>query len=134
MSLSDYTQEKLLKHLFGLGAFTVPTLYVGLSTANPGANGAGNAEPAGGAYARVATIAANWTWNATPKRIENAATLTFPTPTAPWGTVTYMTLWDAATGGNMIDYTALATAKTVGTGEAPFFDVGQMTFDIVPSA
>ncbi len=129
MSFSDYLEAKVLDHVFGKTAYTMPTVYVGLSTADPLDTAAGLAEPTGGAYARVATSAA--TWNAAtqgaPSSINNAAAITFPAATASWGTVTHFALFDAATAGNMLASGALTTAKAVGSGDTVKFDIGQLS-------
>ena len=40
-SFSNYWENELLDHLFGKGSYTPPTIYVGLSTTDPGDDGAG---------------------------------------------------------------------------------------------
>lgn len=129
MSFSDYLETKVLEHVVGKTAFTMPTVYVGLSTADPLDDGTGLAEPAGGAYARVATTPA--TWNAAtvgaPSSIDNAAAITFPQATASWGTVTHFALFDAATAGNLLASGALTTSKTVGNGDTVKFDIAQLS-------
>lgn len=130
MSFSNYWEKAALCHVFGILAYAPPAaIHVGLSTANPTEDGSGNAEPAGGAYARVVTAPANWIWNNGTSRVENAVRLNFPNPTAPWGLITHFTLWDAALGGgNFLDYAALGTAKQVNAGDPPYFDPGALTF------
>ena len=129
MSFSDYLETKVLDHVFGKIAYTMPTVYVGLSTADPLDDGSGLAEPVGGAYARVATTGA--TWNAAvagaPSSINNAAAISFPQATASWGTVTHFALFDAATGGNLLGSGALTAAKAVANGDTVKFDIGQLS-------
>ncbi len=129
MSFSDYLETKVLDHVFGKIAYTMPTVYVGLSTADPLDDGSGLSEPVGGAYARVATTGA--TWNAAvagaPSSINNANALTFPQATASWGTVTHFALFDAATGGNLLGSGALTAAKAVASGDTVKFDIGQLS-------
>ena len=60
MSLSNYSENKILDHLVGKTSFTMPTVWVGLSTANPGETASGLAEPVGGDYARVETAGSDW--------------------------------------------------------------------------
>lgn len=104
--LSQYSGRKLLEHITGKTAYgALPTAYVALFTTAPTAeDGTGAVEPSGGSYARVATSGV--TWNAAtgsaPASINNAATITFPTATANWGTVVAWGLYDAASGGNLL--------------------------------
>ncbi len=126
MSFSDYLEIKVLDHVFGKAAYTMPTAYIGLSTADPLDTGAGLAEPVGGAYARVATAAVDWN-SAAAGAISNANAITFTQATASWGTVTHFAVFDAATGGNMLASGLLTISKAVGNGDTVKFDIGQLT-------
>lgn len=105
----------------------MPTNYVGLFTAAP-TDAGGGTEVSGGSYARVATTGA--TWNAAsgnPASATNAATITFPTASASWGTVTHFGEFDAATAGNLLRWGALTTSKTIGSGDTASFAAGSLT-------
>lgn len=152
-AMTDFLENKLIDFLFrgqALGitgataaAGTGPaTLHVGLLTAAPSDSAAGT-EVAGGAYARVAVTSslANWAGtqaaastvasSGTTGTTSNNAALTFPVPTANWGSVTHMAIYDAATAGNMLIYSALTTPKTVNNGDAaPSFAISALTFQI----
>ncbi len=126
MTFANYLEDKVLDHILGKTAYTMPTVYVGLSTADPLDDASGLAEPSGGGYARVATTGA--TWNAAALgSASNAAAITFPQATASWGTVTHFALFDAATAGNMIASGALTVSKAIGNGDTAKFDIGQLT-------
>ncbi len=115
MSFADYWENKILDHIFGKGAYTPPTIYVGLSTANPGEAGAGLAEPSGNGYARVTTAAGDWN-AASDGEIDNANDLEFPESTGAWASgspLTYFALFDAATDGNLLAYGPLSQSRTV---------------------
>ena len=49
----------------------------------------------------------------------NAVTITFPAPTANWGTVTHFSLFDAASGGNLLIWDALLAPRAINIGDAP---------------
>jgi len=121
MPMSDYLQDKLRTHVFRTGTFAKPTtLFVSLHTANPTDAGSG-AEVAGGSYARVQRdpLDANWSAGTPTDGItNNVAAVTFPAPTANWGVITHVAVWDTVSGGNMICYAALTTPKTVNSGDA----------------
>jgi len=53
--------------------------------------------------------------------------ITFPTPTAGWGTVVCWSLVDAATAGNIWIYAALTVNKTINSGDAVSFAAGALT-------
>lgn len=133
-ALTDYTEDEIIKHLFRTGSFTKPAgLHVALFTAAPGEAGGGT-EVTGGSYARAASAPGDANWTATSLgngTTSNAVTVTFPAPTANWGSVTHWGIFDAATGGNLLIYAALTTAKTINSGDAaPSFGVGALTFQI----
>ncbi len=119
-SFSDYWEDEILDHIFGKGSYTPPTIYVGLSTADPGDDGTGLSEPAGNGYARVATSASDWT-SASSGSLENANALEFNEATGAWGTVTHFALFDAASGGHLLAHGTLVLSKTVGSGDTVRF-------------
>lgn len=129
-AMTDFLEVELRKHVFRTGSYTKPTvLAVALYTAAPGEAGGGT-EVTGGSYARVQRdpLDANWTAvSATDGLTDNAVDLTYPAPTANWGTVTHFAILDATTAGNMLIYGALTTAKTVNNGDpAPKFLAGAL--------
>lgn len=123
-SLSNYLELKLLDHFLKTTSLTVPTnIYVALSTADPGESGSGLAEPSGGSYARVA----HNTWAAAAARAtSNSNTITFPTATGSWGTITHWALFDASTSGNMLAYGSLSVSNSVVSGNIVTFAAGEI--------
>lgn len=124
-SFADYWENEILDHIFGKGSYTPPTIYVGLSTADPTDDGSGLAEPTGNAYARVSTLAADWNV-ASGGALDNANDITFPEATGSWGTITHFALFDAATGGNMLAHGALSASKAIGSGDTTKFAAGDL--------
>lgn len=128
--MSDYLEVNLRKHIFRTGSYTKPSaLYVSLHTADPTDDGTG-AEVSGGSYARVQRdpLDANWTGaSSTDGLTDNAAAITFPSPTGNWGVVTHFGIWDASTSGNLLIHGALTTPKTINNGDAaPSFATGAL--------
>jgi len=116
-----------------------PVTYFALLTAAP-TDAGGGTEVSGGSYARVAvnSTLANWagTQNSgsttassgTGGQTSNNNAVTFPSPTANWGTITHMAIYDAASGGNLLWWAPLNTSKTVNNGDAaPSFAAGAFT-------
>ncbi|WP_176307823.1 phage tail fiber protein [Burkholderia ambifaria] len=125
MALSATIEQAILKHFLGVQAYTMPTtVYVGLYTTTPQMPaGTGGVEVSGGGYARQPI-----TWTVTgsgPATASNAALVQFPTATADWGTITGAGLFDAATGGTLIDAGNLAVSKIIGTGDVFAFPSAQ---------
>lgn len=127
MSMSTYLANLDLDARYGSG--TPATIYVALSTANPTAAGSGLAEPSGNGYARVAVT--NNTTNfpaASAGSKSNGTEIAFATPTGSWGTVTHAALFDASSGGNMLDFFALDASKAIDASSAPVkISAGSMT-------
>ena len=135
---TDFFELRLIDQWFRGQSVTIPgTLYAGLAKGDPGESGSISQEVSGGSYARVAIVSngTNWTAGAdagAAKRTSNGVAITFPTPTADWGTVTHWMLLDAATlgSGNVLVYGALSSARTILTGDnPPSFAIGALTID-----
>lgn len=142
--LSDYAENKIIDWLLRGQTYTPPaTVYVALLTASTNDAGSPFTEVSGGSYARVAVTSslANWSGtqgagtttasSGTGGTVSNNNAITFPAPTANWGTAVHAVLMDAPTGGNIIGDGALSTPKTINNGDpAPAFAAGQLTFTI----
>ena len=141
-ALNDYSENKLLDYFLRGQAFTPPSsVYLGLFTAAPSDAGGGT-EATGGAYARVSIPCSSTDWAATQGSGTTGAStgtsgttsnnnlLTFPTPTAAWGTITAFAVFDAATGGNMLFYGNLTASQVVNTGNTVSFAPGALQFQI----
>ena len=124
-SFGNFWENEILDHVFGKGSYTPPTIYVGLSTADPTDDGSGIAEPSGNGYARVQTAAGDWA-AASGGAISNANDIVFPEATGSWGTIAYFFLSDASTGGNMLAHGSLGTSKAIGSGDTPKFAAGDL--------
>lgn len=142
--MSDYLENKIVDFLFRGQTFTPPTtLYIALFTTVDNDAGTARVEVSGGSYARVAITSslANWAGtqgaastsasNGTTGTTSNNNVITFAAPTANWGTVVGVGLFDAITGGNELAYGALTTPKTISSGDgAPSFTAGSLSFQI----
>jgi hypothetical protein len=125
-AFSNFLENKILDHTLrgSTGAYTAPaTIYVGLFTASPTDANSGT-EVSGGSYARqvmaFATAASNGS-------ISNSATVTFPTATANWGTITHIGLYDALTSGNLLYWGAVVQSKVVANGDTFSISTGNFT-------
>jgi hypothetical protein len=126
---SDYWENKILDHIFGKGSYTPPTIYVGLSTADPTDDGSGLAEPSGNGYARVQTSACDWN-AASNGSLDNAGDITFAQASGSWGTITHFALFDAATAGNMLAHGTLCQSKAIGESDTARFEAGDLDISL----
>ena len=111
--MSNYLENALINGTIRGTTYTAPsTIYVALYTTNPTDADTGT-EVSGGSYARqAATFAAP----SNGVSLTNAD-VTFPQATADWGTVSYLGLRDALSGGNLLYHTPLDAAKLIQTGD-----------------
>lgn len=142
-ALSNYIENKIIDTLFRGQAFpSIPTLYFACFTVSP-TDAGGGTEVSGGGYERVAVTAsmANFAGtqgagtttgsSGTSGTTSNNIDIQFPSPTANWGTVNSMAVFDAASGGNMIAYGPISPAKVVNSGDLPpKFSIGQWAFQL----
>ena len=129
MPLTTAQRNKLIDHQLGKTAYTMPTVYVALSSTTPVIAGTGVTEPSGGGYARVATSGATWS-AAAGGATSNAAVITFPTATADWAAganLTYGLLYDALNAGNFLGFGALTVAKNCLNGDTISIAIGGLT-------
>jgi hypothetical protein len=133
-ALTDYTETAIINHIFRTASFTKPTtLTIGLITTLTNGESSTATEVTGGSYARVALNPLDANWSATASgngTTSNSVSIQFPAATADWGTVTSFGIWDAATGGNLLIYSALTNARTITNGTTPSFGAGALTFQI----
>lgn len=123
---SDYLEDKLLDHVLVNTAYTSPTtVYIGLWTADNGLeSGTLTSEVSGGSYARQSVTFSASSGGAT----SNSATVTFPTATANWGTITHVAVMDSPTTGNVLFHGAVTTSKTIESGDT--FQISSGNLDI----
>lgn len=136
---SNFLENKLLDHAlrYGTAPYTgASTLYLALFI-NTSGNAATNLEAgtltdevstSGTAYARQAvTFAA-----ASSGSSATNATVTFPTATADFGTITHVAVMDGDTegAGNVLFWGAVTTAKSISTGDTFQVSSGNLTISL----
>lgn len=142
-SISNFLTNKLIDFTMRGQTYTPPTnVFVGLATTT-GSPAACGTEVTGGGYARVSVATSLAAWSATQGAtttvastgntgtISNNATITFPAPTANWGTVTEFCVFDASTAGNLLWRATLTTSQTINNGNAaPSFAISAVTWTV----
>lgn len=142
---SNYTQNKILDQFRGQTGLTPVTLYVTLDTTAGTAQTCGT-EVSGGSFARQAitaslanlagtqgagTTSASSNSSGSSGTTSNNNPITFPAPTANWGTIVGFCIFDASSGGNLLFYAPLTTPKTVNSGDAaPSFAAAALTITL----
>lgn len=138
---TDYLENKQTDAFWRGQAFTPPaTHYFGLFTTATNDTGGGT-EVTGGSYARVGvssslanfagtqSVGSTTASTGTGGTTSNNNAITFPAPTANWGVITHMAVFDASSGGNMLVWAPLTISKTVNNGDpAPVFAAAAFTF------
>lgn len=132
MGFSDYFAGVALDYVFGLGGDGPPeaTFYVALMTAAP-TDAGGGTEVTGGSYARESVTVDGSEWTRTDDQVVNDNDIEFPAPTANWGTVTHLAIYDASSSGNLLFWSALVTPRVINNGDAPpKFPAGTLKFTL----
>lgn len=130
-AISNYAENKLMEHLFGKTAWSLPSdgsrVWIALCTTAPTDSSTGSTivEPSGNNYARCSTLAADWN-AASGGQIDNANAFTFNEASGSWGTITHFALVDASSGGNVLAWGALTTSKSVTSGVTAKIEAGAL--------
>jgi hypothetical protein len=124
--ISTYLENALINATLRATTFTSPsTVYVSLWTSDPTDAGSGT-EVSGGSYARQSV-----TFGAPSSGLStNNADVTFPTCTSSWGTVGWIGINDAVSGGNLLYHTPLDVAKAITTGDVFKIATGNLSVEL----
>jgi hypothetical protein len=121
---SNYTENLSLRWLLTANTVTRPTnWFLGLYTTATD-DTTGGTEISGGAYIRQAVA-----FSVTDDTATNSSLIQFPTATATWGTVGWIAIHDAQTGGNRLFHGPVTTPKTITTDD--IFQVGIGNLSVV---
>ncbi len=129
---ATYLEDQLLNWMKGTAFVAATTnVYVALFTTAPADDGTGYVEVSGGSYARVlmarATAFSAITGGTAPHQISNNGVLTFPTPSANWGTILAIGIFDLVTlnAGNLLYWNTI-TSQSINTGVIASFAIGAL--------
>ena len=152
MSWSNYAKNQQIDWLFrgqalSIGGTTAPigsgptVLYVAAYTTAP-TDAGGGVEVVGGGYVRIAVPSSLLNWagtqgdgtitvsTGTNGKTSNNNDLIYPDPTAAWGSLVAVGIFDAPTGGDMLAWTAITPFTVNGGDPAPGFVAGSLIFYI----
>lgn len=139
-AMSNYLEGKLIDHIFRGTALPAPTsVFIGLFTGaisdattgtNPGNN---ELSLATGGYVRQQVTCNTTNWSAPTANdgtTKNLTPITFA-PSADWGTVTGIGVFDGSgTGANLLFYGTLTASKTINSGDSVTFPANSLSIQI----
>lgn len=136
---SNDLENKIINKVFrGTDFTTPPKTWIALHTADPGENGT-NGEVSTATWpsyarqdaAKGGTQSAAWT-APSDGVTKNALQLLYAMydGAAPL-TVTHFSVWDAVTGGNLLVYAPLASARTINNGDVFVVDAQKLTAQVL---
>lgn len=127
--MSSYLQKKLLDHSLGLVSFAMPAVvYLACHTGDLTDAGSMALEitKIGSGYARQSITSKMNVTDPTTGLSSNSAVITFGPAIIDWGTVSYISTWDALDNGNMLHSGALSQVQTTPIGQSVQFTPGQL--------
>ena len=128
-AISNYLEEKWLNTMRG-SSYTAPAnVYIALFTTQPTDAVAGT-EPAGSSYNRQPVTFTSPVQDNDKCTIKNSTEIVFAAATESWGTISWVGLFDAAAGGNMLWQGAVNTAKTVDIDDQVRFQVHELVITL----
>ncbi|WP_028058425.1 phage tail fiber protein [Candidatus Solirubrobacter pratensis] len=135
MPISDFLKTALVNHVTGATTYTPPTtLYAGLFSSMPAANGGGTelTIATAGKYTRFALA---WAGMGSPRSL--SGNVYFPslgtgsdTAPSPWPTVVAVGIFDALSSGHMLAWEPLTTPRRLNTGDFLQFTSFNVSFAI----
>ncbi len=124
--MSNYLENALINATLRNTSYTSPSVvYVALFTSDPTDANTGT-EVSGGSYARTAV-----TFAAPSDGLSvSAADCSFPQATTTWGTIGWIGLMDALTGGNLLYHTPLDLSKLIENGDIFKINAGNLSVQL----
>jgi hypothetical protein len=131
---SDYVENQILNCYLNQTNITAPTaIHLGLFTANPTESdegSSGGTEVSGNGYSRVAITDKFGTASGTGGSLSSNADITgFTASGGNWGT-TGIGIFDSASGGELLFWTALDSNATVNDGDSFQISSGNLTVTV----
>lgn len=128
-SKTDYAENKVLDYMTGRAVLSQLTLYLALFTGQPGETGTtGELAIGTGNYSRKQlnvpgtsnSFGLAGTNDPADGRIANNIDVAFPTPSADWGNIIYVGIFDASTAGNLLMYSSIPIKRVLANDSVTF--------------
>lgn len=123
-AFSNFAETQILNNLFRNNA-----VYIALYKTNPTDSNTGE-EVTGGSYARQQVSFSAPTQIADKGTIANSTDINFPVASAEWGTIAFVGVTDAATGGNLLAYQAITNPRAVLISDRLRFLTGEFKISV----
>ena len=128
MAFSNYMEDQITGWINGTTFATAPTAtFVQLYNGDPLDTGLGGTP----LYTRISVASGGWTrgigGNGT---LTNTGVITITSSAASGATATHVAVFDTITGGNMLFAGALASSKTIATGDEVKFNATALTLTV----
>jgi|TARA_R110000851_G_C13037400_1_gene561815 hypothetical protein len=121
---SDYLEEKILDATLKGGTFpTISSAHLAVFIGDPTDTGSGGAEGSWTNYARQAIAFGTISGGA----VDNSAQVQFPALVGSNVTISHIGIFDAASSGNLLYHTALASSKTLTADDVLSFAINGVT-------
>ena len=129
-AFSNYLEDQITGWIAGTAFATAPTAtFVQLYSQDPGEGGSAT----GALYSRVSVASGAGSWtrgiggNGT---ITNASAVTITSSATATASATHVAVFTSATGGDLLFYGALTTAKTIASGDEVKFNASALTLTV----
>jgi hypothetical protein len=132
-AFSDYFEDSIAQWIKGTTFPAAPSnLYVGLFTVSPSDSGGGTELTIGQyGYARATVASSAWDETTPTTLVANHNDITFSVNTGTdWGTIVAVGIFDAASGGNLIWWSAATTQKTIQVNDQYVIKSGALTLTL----
>ena len=127
MFMSDFLETQVLNTLNGI-SYTAPgTVFLALSSVNPGETGT-IVEPIYPGYARMPIAFSAPAPMSGGTGFQNMSEIQFAQSSQDGATITHIGVFDSLGGGNMLMYAPLNTPKQISAGVAPVLRAGEARF------
>ena len=124
MYATNYFEEQMLNLMHGQNIPAPNKLYLELFQTNPSDTGTGGTPISYSGYARKEIVFGEPTADGNGLSISNTELISFPESPINAGTVNYVGVYNAQTGGNLLLYAQLDTPLVVNANVSPVFRVG----------
>lgn len=124
-NLTNYSEEKLLKHGFNIEAFTLPVNFEAFLAASVDQDGTINGEPSGNGYARVSGLTEATFNPAAARQLTNAAQIQFPQATGSWGTPAVVGIRDTD-ANQVLAWADISNPQPITSPAQPTYNPGQL--------
>lgn len=125
--MSTYLANAIINATLRNTSFTSPSnIYLALFLADPTDAGTGT-EVSAASYVRQQVVFGSPSNGVST----NSSAVTFDAATTDWGTIPYIGIYDALTGGNLLYSNGLTTPQTIDTGEIFSIPAGNLTITLL---